>query len=134
MLPAQSELLLAAMLMSGRYDASALLIAATLGNVAGSTVNWGIGRFLEAQRDARWFPIPRAALDRAERWYGQWGSWSLFLSWVPVIGDPLTLVAGILRTPFWKFVAVVTLAKAGRYIMIALAMKAPVHYSDTDSR
>ncbi|OZA64578.1 MAG: hypothetical protein B7X78_05150, partial [Sphingomonadales bacterium 39-62-4] len=63
-----------------------------------------------------------------------WGSWSLFLSWVPVIGDPLTLVAGILRTPFWKFVAVVTLAKAGRYIMIALAMKAPVHYSDTDSR
>ncbi|MGV2442260.1 YqaA family protein, partial [Bacillus atrophaeus] len=52
-------------------------------------------------------------------WYRRWGRWSLLLSWLPVVGDPLTLVAGVLREPFWVFLALVTIAKLGRYLVLA---------------
>ena len=117
--PAQSELALAGLLATGRYDTWLLIIAATLGNVLGSTLNWVIGRYLHRFRDQRWFPVPARALAKAERTYQRWGYWTLFLSWVPVIGDPLTLVAGLLRTPFAVFLAIVSLAKAGRYCAVA---------------
>ncbi|WP_233222218.1 YqaA family protein [Allosphingosinicella deserti] len=95
-----------------------MLAAATTGNVLGSIVNWGLGRFLEAQRGARWFPMSETALARAERLYARWGSWTLLLSWLPVIGDPLAPVAGMLRTPFSRFFLLVTIAKAGRYLVV----------------
>lgn len=122
LLPAQSELLLAAMIAASRQDVARLLIVATTGNVLGSTVNWAIGRFLASKRDARWFPVPARALARAERWYSRWGLWTLLLSWVPVVGDPLTLAAGLLRAPIVAFIAVVTIAKAARYVFIAVAV------------
>jgi membrane protein YqaA with SNARE-associated domain len=122
LLPAQSELLLAALLMSGRHDWSLLLLTATMGNSLGSCVNWLLGRSIERFRDRRWFPVRRAALERAEAWYRRWGIWSLLLSWVPVIGDPLTLAAGLLRAPFLAFLAIVVVAKGGRYLAIALAL------------
>ena len=59
-------------------------------------------------------------LERAQQRYQRWGQWSLLLSWMPVIGDPLTLIAGIMREPFWRFVLLVTLAKGGRYLVLAM--------------
>jgi membrane protein YqaA with SNARE-associated domain len=117
--PAQSELALAGLLAAGRYDPGLLILAATAGNVLGSAANWVVGRYLHRFRDRRWFPIPGAALNKAERSYRRWGYWTLLLSWVPVIGDPLTLVAGLLRTPLWLFLGFVTLAKGGRYLVVA---------------
>ena len=99
-----------------------LLATATVGNVLGSIVNWIIGRSVERFRDRRWFPVSTKALDRAERWYGRWGKWSLLLSWAPVIGDPLTIVAGMLRTPFVTLAGLVLIAKAGRYAVVAAAV------------
>ena len=61
----------------------------------------------------------RARLQQAQHWYARYGRWSLLLSWMPVIGDPLTLVAGVMRERLWIFVAIVTLAKAGRYAALA---------------
>lgn len=122
LLPAQSELLLAAMIAADRHDVTLLLMVATAGNVLGSTVNWAIGRFLASTRDARWFPVPARALVRAERWYQRWGLWTLLLSWVPIVGDPLTLAAGLLRAPLVPFIAIVTVAKAARYVFIAAAV------------
>jgi membrane protein YqaA with SNARE-associated domain len=117
--PAQSELALGALLATGRYDPWGLVAAATAGNVLGSVLNWVVGRYLHRYRSRRWFPIPEHALLRAERGYARWGYWTLLLSWVPVIGDPLTLVAGLLRTPLWLFLALVTFAKAARYVAVA---------------
>lgn len=122
LLPAQSELALAALLAAGRQDPALLIAAATAGNVLGSLVNWAIGRFLHHHRGHRWFPVPPAALDRAERHYRRWGVWSLLLSWMPVIGDPLTLVAGLLNTPLRLFLPLVLAAKAGRYLALAWAV------------
>lgn len=119
LLPLQSEAVLSALLLAGTQPAWALLLVATLGNVLGSLLNWLLGRYIERWRNARWFPASGEQLDRARRSYARWGRWSLLLSWVPVIGDPLTLVAGVMREPLWRFLLLVTLAKGGRYLVLA---------------
>lgn len=116
--PVQSEAALAGLILAGRYPV-ALIAVASAGNILGSTVNWAIGWQVDRFRDRRWFPVRPATLDRAARWYRRYGRWSLLLSWAPVIGDPLTLVAGILREPLWSFLLIVTIAKTVRHILVA---------------
>lgn len=118
--PAQSEAVLVGLILADKQPLLLLLLVATAGNVLGSVVNWLLGRFIEHFRDRPWFPVSPDKLARAEAWYRRFGVWSLLLSWVPIIGDPLTVVAGVLRTPFLTFLALVTLAKAGRYIVLAV--------------
>lgn len=113
--PAQSEIVLVGMHTSGRYDPALLILVATVGNVAGSTGNWALGRYLMHFQDRRWFPVKPALVERATRWYRRIGVWSLLLAWLPVIGDPLTLVAGILRVDLRLFLLLVTIGKAARY-------------------
>ena len=118
-LPAQSEAGLAALILA--YPASVILLVATasLGNVLGSVVNWYLGCGINRFTDKRWFPA-NAKLSQATSWYSRYGRWSLLLSWVPVIGDPLTVVAGIMREPLLRFLLIVGLAKTSRYIVVAL--------------
>jgi membrane protein YqaA with SNARE-associated domain len=119
LLPMQSEAALTGLLLAGDYPMAALLAVASIGNVAGSVVNWALGRAVERYRRARWFPVTKTALARAQGWYHRFGRWSLLLSWAPIVGDPLTLAAGIMREPFLPFLALVTIAKTGRYLAIA---------------
>lgn len=119
LLPAQSEALLVGLVMTERHPLAALLAIATIGNVAGSLVNYVLGRFIERFRRKPWFPVSPEALEKAAGWYRRYGLWSLLLSWMPVIGDPITLVAGVLRTPVLPFLVLVTLAKFGRYAVLA---------------
>ncbi len=121
LLPAQSELLLITLHRTGGYSDGLLVLAATSGNVLGSASNWALGRFLMRFQGRRWFPVSASMLDRATRWFQRFGVWSLLLAWLPVIGDPLTLVAGILRVDWRLFLALVTLGKAGRYIALIVA-------------
>jgi len=123
-LPAQSEAVLAALLVRGEQPAAALIIVATIGNVLGSLCNWLLGRGIDRFRQHRWFPATPEQLDRAAAHYARWGHWSLLLSWAPVIGDPLTLIAGVLREPLWRFLLLVTLAKLGRYLIVYFAVQA----------
>ncbi|MBA1228581.1 DedA family protein [Pseudomonas viridiflava] len=119
LLPMQSETVLAGMLASKAYSTLTLLWVATLGNVLGSIVNWMLGRFIERLRHKRWFPISQTQLHKAQGFYLKYGYGSLLLSWVPIIGDPLTVMAGVLREPLWRFVLIVTLAKGARYLVVA---------------
>ena len=96
-----------------------LVAVASVGNVVGSTINWALGRSIEKLRERRWFPIKPRALERAENWYRRFGRWTLLLSWTPVIGDPLTMIAGVLREPLWSFLLIVAIAKTARYAVIA---------------
>jgi len=123
-LPLQSEAVLAGLLIAGRQPVSILLLVASIGNVLGSTTNWWLGLFVERFHDRKWFPVKAEELKRAEKWYHRYGRWSLLLSWVPVIGDPLTVIAGILREPLWSFIAIVSFAKTARYLVVtALLLK-----------
>lgn len=121
LLPLQSEALLVALLLGDAQPAWALVLVASLGNVLGSLVNWWLGRYLQRFRGRRWFPVSDRRLRQAQHWYGRYGRWSLLLSWLPVIGDPLTLVAGIMREPLWRFALIVSLAKTLRYTVLAAA-------------
>ncbi|HZH51509.1 MAG TPA: YqaA family protein [Microvirga sp.] len=116
--PFQSEAVLFGMLLSERYSEWLLIAVASAGNVAGSVVNWFLGRFLAHFEDRRWFPVKREQMERAEGWYRRYGRWTLLLSWMPVIGDPLTLVAGVLREPLRVFILLVAIAKTARYVMV----------------
>ena len=119
LLPAQSEALLVGLLLAG-YKPWLLVAVASVGNVAGSTVNWWLGREVARFADRRWFPVKPATLARAQAWYARYGKWSLLLSWMPLIGDPLTLAAGVMREPLRVFLLLVAIAKTARYALLAV--------------
>ncbi|HTO31916.1 MAG TPA: YqaA family protein [Pararhizobium sp.] len=104
----------------------ALFLAATAGNVLGAVVNYTLGRFLTRFENRRWFPVGPANRQKAEMLFARFGQPILLFSWLPVIGDPLTLAAGLLRTPFLVFLVYVTAGKAARYAAILWAWDAIV--------
>lgn len=118
LLPVGSEWLLATLLLAGR-DPLITVAVATAGNVFGSLTTWLIGRGSGPFLVQRLLRIDGTAQQRAERYYARYGRWSLLLSWLPVIGDPLCLVAGMLRVSLPSFLPLVTLGKLGRYAALA---------------
>lgn len=119
-LPMQSEALLVALMLNNQHSLVILLVVATAGNVLGSVVNWVLGRVALRFKHKRWFPANDAQLARAEVWYHRYGRWSLLASWLPIVGDALTIIAGVLREPLWSFVAIVTIGKSARYVALAM--------------
>lgn len=115
--------MLVALQLAGRAPWLLVLVAG-VGNVLGSVVNWWLGTRIERFRDRRWFPVSPARLERARGWYLRRGRWTLLLSWLPVVGDPLTLVAGVLRERLPVFLLLVAIAKFGRYIVLAATVAA----------
>lgn len=126
LLPGQSEAVLLALVFVGLHPVWLLVTVASAGNVLGSLVNWVIGRFMMRYAGHHRFPFTSEQIARAQGWYGRWGWMSLWASWVPIIGDPLTLAAGVMREPLWRFLLIVTLAKAGRYVALVLIARAAV--------
>lgn len=118
LIPAQSEALLVSLILNGQDVLWLLLAVATAGNTLGSVINWWLGRYLQHFHDKRWFPVKAASLARAQQQFQRYGWWVLLLSWLPIVGDPLTLVAGVLRMPLLPFVLVVAVAKGGRYLVL----------------
>lgn len=120
LLPLQSEAVLLGLLMNGSHEAGMLIAAASLGNILGSCVNWWLGLKIEHYKDKKWFPVSPEKMQQAQGIYRKYGFWSLLLSWVPVIGDPITLIAGLLKESFPRFLLMVSIAKIGRYLCIYL--------------
>jgi len=118
-LPGTSEAALAALVASDDHAVWVLVVVATAGNVLGSLVNWGLGLYVDHFKTRRWFPVSPDQLDRASQWFSRYGLWSLLLAWLPIIGDPLTLFAGVMRVRFIPFIILVTIGKFARYAMIA---------------
>ncbi|MET1024525.1 MAG: YqaA family protein [Pseudoxanthomonas sp.] len=117
LLPLQSEAVLVGLLLAG-HSPWWLLLVASAGNVLGATINWWLGRGIDRFVDRRWFPVGPKALARAQRGYARYGRWTLLLSWAPIIGDPLTLVAGVMRERLPVFLLLVTIAKVTRYAVL----------------
>jgi membrane protein YqaA with SNARE-associated domain len=117
LIPASSEALLLVLFQQG-YTPWLLWLAATTGNTLGSCVNWFLGREIVRFRDRRWFPVSPQQLQKAQALFNRYGTWSLLLAWLPVVGDPLTLVAGVFRVRFVLFLLLVATGKSLRYAVV----------------
>ena len=119
LLPGSSEILLLARLSDGADPATAVAVA-TLGNLAGSLLTYAVGRVgSRATRAWRWLGVSAVDLHRAQRWFARWGRPSLLLAWLPVVGDPLCLLAGLMRVGLGWFVVLVGAGKLFRYVFLA---------------
>ncbi len=118
LLPGGSEAALIGMAALSTHSISTLLIVASIGNTLGSVLNYGLGRFALHFQDRKWFPVSASELTKAQNWFARWGQWSLLLAWVPIIGDPLTFAAGVMRMRFWRFLFLVAISKTVRYMVI----------------
>ena len=117
LIPFSSEAMLAA-LLAQHYSFVGLWCAATLGNCLGSALNWYLGYQCLHWQHKRWFPFKPEKLIRAQRWFQRFGLYSLLFAWVPIIGDPLTFVAGVMRVKFLPFIVLVAIGKGLRYALV----------------
>ena len=117
-LPLSSEIVLTTMLLTNLFEKNILLIVASSGNILGSIFNWYLGKKITIFQDRKWFPVSPEQLNKSQKYFQKYGLWSLLLAWVPVIGDPLTLLAGVLKVRFSIFFLLVSISKISRYIFI----------------
>ena len=117
-LPFSSEVVLTTMYLSNSFETYFLLIFAGTGNILGSMMNWYLGKKISIFQNRKWFPVSPAQLNRSQKYFQKYGLWSLLLAWVPVIGDPLTLLAGVLKVRFSVFFILVSISKISRYVFI----------------
>ena len=117
-LPLSSEIVLTTMLLTNLFEKNILLIIASSGNILGSVFNWYLGKKIIIFQDRRWFPVSPEQLNKSQKYFQKYGLWSLLLAWVPVIGDPLTLLAGVLKVRFSIFFILVSISKISRYVFI----------------
>ena len=117
-LPFSSELTLAGLIATSNYDNLLLLVVASFGNVLGSVVNWVLGFYSRIFTTKKWFPFKDKQIENSSKWFSKFGKWSLLFAWLPIIGDPLTLVAGLLRVKFLEFLILVMIGKISRYLVI----------------
>lgn len=116
-MPFSSEVILFSML--GRGEPPLLLVlVATTGNSLGAVINWYLGRYLLKYQDRKWFYFSKDQLERMQYRFTRYGVWSLLFSWLPLGGDVLTCVAGIMRVPLRIFLPLVIFGKGGRYLVI----------------
>ena len=125
-LPVGSEIVLVALATNG-YALPILVLIATLGNVLGSLVNYAIGFYGGDWLTTKVLKISPLQMHKAKQRYDRWGKWSLLFAWVPIIGDPLTVIAGLLKVSLGWFLLLVTIGKLGRYMVLAYGVSKLMH-------
>ena len=114
LLPGNSEAVLVALLLSGASKPWLLVVIATMGNSLGGLTNVILGRFFPLRKTSRW-------QEKATGWLKRYGAVTLLLSWMPVVGDLLCLLAGWMRLSWGQVLFFLCLGKALRYIVVAAA-------------
>jgi len=119
LIPLGSEWLLVSLILNG-LDFWPVVLTATAGNYLGSCTTYLIGSSGSEFLTQKVFGISKKSQEKADRFYQKYGKWSLLLSWLPIIGDPLCLVGGIQRLNFRIFSLLVILGKFGRYGVVGI--------------
>lgn len=117
LLPLGSEWLLVALLLKG-HSPTLVVATATAGNTLGALTTYAIGWFGGTWLIEKVLRIDAAKRKKAEGIYNRYGSWSLLLSWLPIVGDPLCAVGGLLKVGVGRFFLLVLAGKLGRYLVI----------------
>ena len=109
------------MVLSG-YNPWIIFTVATTGNTIGSIINYYVGKYGADFIFSRYIRVDHEKRLKMEKVYLKWGSPALFFAWVPIIGDPLTVVAGGFNLKFYLFTFWVILGKAFRYALVIMAV------------
>lgn len=117
-LPLSSEVVLTALLLNG-WPPAEVVIVATTGNVLGSLTNYALGYWASLSVIKKWLKMTENDFVQSEQRFTKYGLLSLCFAWIPVIGDPLTVMAGVLRIQILWFVILVTAGKFTRYVIIS---------------
>ena len=117
-LPLGSEWLLVTLILQANQIEDVVIVA-TLGNFLGACTTYGIGFWGSSFLVTKILRIDEARFNKTVLLYRKYGSWSLLLSWVPIIGDPLCLVSGSFRLNFLLFSLFTFSGKLIRYIVVA---------------
>ncbi len=115
LLPGGSEAALLLLANEGAFSLPLLLCVASLGNILGSLVNYALGRYALRFQTRRWFPVTPSQLQKAQSWFTRWGQYSVLGAWLPFVGDPITVAAGVMRMHWGRFLILVSLSKTLRY-------------------
>ncbi len=115
--PLGSEVALFTLLRQG-FDPAVLVAVATLGNTAGSLINWLLGKYLQRLQHKRWFYFSASQVQKAQAHYQRFGLYSLLFAWLPIVGDLLTLAAGIFNVRPVPFLILVGTGKLLRYLAV----------------
>ncbi|MCD4720931.1 MAG: DedA family protein [Desulfobacula sp.] len=120
-LPFSSEVVLG-YLLTHDFSPYVTVFAATTGNVLGSVVNYGLGILGSRILLNKFYRISNLEIGKAENRFKKYGVFSLLFAWVPIIGDPLTVAAGILKVNFIVFLLLVSIGKFLRYVFVSWAV------------
>jgi len=117
--PFYSEVVFVGMLEQG-YAPLWVWVVATAGNSLGAVINWILGRYLAHFESKRWFPFKPDSMHRSQAWFQKYGIWSLLFAWLPIGGDALTFIAGVMRVRFEIFFVLTAIGKGARYAVVYL--------------
>jgi len=124
LIPLGSEAVVVTMVLDNSAPLLAVFGVASVANTLGACVNWWLGQHLLVYQNKRWFPVKARELARAQNWFQRYGMWSLLFAWMPLVGDGITVVAGVMKARFAAFVALTLIGKSARYaVVIALAVQ-----------
>lgn len=118
LLPGGSEAALLLLAAQKNHTIATLLLVASTGNILGSMVNYAMGRYALRFQTRNWFPVSPSQLTKAQNWFAHWGQYSVLGAWLPIIGDPITVAAGVMRMNWLTFLILVTLSKTLRYAVL----------------
>lgn len=127
-LPLGSEWLLVIMVLEN-FPLPQTVLTATFGNYLGACTTFILGWYGSQFITRSILRMGENQVKRAEQFYRKYGIWSLLLSWAPIIGDPLCLVAGALKTGWLRFSILVFLGKFTRYATVAYLTQLVLHQS-----
>ena len=117
-LPFSSEAVMLGLLAAGLQPVP-LVIYGTIGNVAGSMFNYVIGRMGRLDWIEHYLHVKKKSLDKAERFMAGHGAWIGFFVFIPVFGDAITIVLGLMRANIWISFTSITIGKLLRYILLS---------------
>jgi membrane protein YqaA with SNARE-associated domain len=124
-MPFYSEVILFALVRQGE-PGGLLIVIATIGNTLGAAVNWCLGRYLLHYQDRRWFYFNPNQITKMQFWFQRYGVWSLLFAWLPLGGDALTFIAGVMKVRLTLFIVLVGIGKLLRYIVVVYLAAWPI--------
>lgn len=121
-IPFSSEAVMGALAATTRFDDTLLIIAGTLGNVAGMLVNYGLGRLCPEEYITRKFHVKPKRLSKAQRWVGRYGSRIAFLCFLPFMGTVIGIVLGMFKVNVWKSASAAAIGMLARYVIVVFSI------------